>query len=135
MTNKKSTLTGFGAALLAVLGSITCCGAPIAAGILATVGIGASQLEFLHSIQYYLIGISFVALGIGFYKSYFQNSKSCCTADTSQKPNKTSRFFLWIVSLFTIGLLIQSLKMEAAKSESSCCPTQDTTEQSCCPAQ
>lgn len=32
--------------LLALLGVISCCGLPILAGILATLGIGASQLSF-----------------------------------------------------------------------------------------
>lgn len=132
MTNKKSTLTGFGAAVLAVLGSISCCGAPIAAGILASAGIGASQLEFLHSIQYYLIGISFIALGIGFYKSYFQKNKSCCAVDSPQKPSKTARLFLWILSIITLGILFHSLRIEASESDRSCCPAQSTTQESCC---
>lgn len=41
-----SGITGVVASVLAFLGVVSCCGMPIIAGILATVGIGASQVLF-----------------------------------------------------------------------------------------
>lgn len=132
MKKEKSTFAGFGAALLAVLGSITCCGAPIAAGILASVGIGASQLQFLNSIQPYLIAVALFSLAIGFYRLYFKKNTSCCGPNPgeTQPSNKKSKIFLWIVSIFTIGMLIYTNKSSQA-TEGDCCP-QPAEETSCC---
>lgn len=134
MKKEKSTLAGFGAALLAILGSITCCGAPIAAGILASVGIGASQLEFLNTIQPYLIAIALISLGIGFYRLYFKKNTSCCGPNPGETPpsNKKSKIFLWIVTIFTIGMLIYTNKPSQA-TEETCCPAPQAIEaQSSC---
>ena len=108
MKKEKSTLAGVGAALLAILGSVTCCGAPILAGVLASVGIGASQLSFLHAMRPYLIAVALISLAIGFYRLYFKKSNSCCGTDSKEEaPNKRkSKVFLWIVSVVTVGMLI-----------------------------
>lgn len=140
MKKEKSTLAGVGAAILAVLGSVTCCGAPILAGILASVGIGASQLSFLHAIQPYLIVIALISLVIGFYRLYFKKSKSCCGTNsepTISPNNKKSKVFLWIVSVLTIGMLIYTNNMNAKNDSSSknikesCC-SKPQTKTSCC---
>lgn len=126
MKKGKSTITGFGAAFLAVLGSITCCGAPIAAGILASVGIGASRLEFLNAIQPYLIAIAVFLLGIGFYKLYFRKNTSCCdpaSKNSTSPSNKRSKIFLWVITIFTLGMLIYTSKTNSTAAEKSCCPT------------
>lgn len=122
MKKGKTTITGFGAALLAVLGSITCCGAPIAAGILASLGIGASQLSFLHSIQPYLIAVALVTLSMGFYRLYFKKSDSCCGTNPKESaaPSKRkSKIFLWIVTLFTLGMLIYTNNANSTGTEDS----------------
>ncbi len=135
MKKGKSTITGFGASLLAILGSITCCGAPIAAGILASVGIGASQLELLNTIQPYLIGIALFSLAIGFYRLYFKKQTSCCGTDSeSSKPasNTKSKLFLWIVTIFTLGMLIYTNNTNTPSSPESCCPAPSEVEQTDC---
>jgi hypothetical protein len=122
MKKEKSTLAGFGAAFLAVLGSITCCGAPIAAGILASLGIGASQLQFLNSIQPYLIGIALLSLLIGFYRLYFKKNKSCCSSEKGEETNnKKSKIFLWLVTIFTLGMLIYTNNTGVNSTTDSCC--------------
>ncbi|TKG91926.1 hypothetical protein EYV94_20140 [Puteibacter caeruleilacunae] len=124
MKKEKSTLAGLGAGILTVLGSITCCGAPIAAGVLASIGIGASQLAFLKSLQPYLIGIAVISLGIGFYRLYFKKSKaSCCNTDSccgdqassnaSGAGNRKSKIFLWIVTIITAVMLSISFNMNS----------------------
>ncbi|MDE5422903.1 hypothetical protein L3073_11845 [Ancylomarina sp. DW003] len=135
MKKGKSTITGFGAALLAILGSITCCGAPVAAGILASLGIGASQLTFLNTIQPYLIGIALFSLAIGFYRLYFKKPSACCatSSENSVPPgNKKSKIFLWIVSIFTLGMLIYTNNKSAASSQDSCCPAPTEVEKPGC---
>lgn len=144
MKKEKSNLAGVGAALLAVLGSVTCCGAPILAGVLASVGIGASQLSFLHTIQAYLIAVALISLAIGFYRLYFKKSNSCCGTNSKEAaPNKRkSKVFLWIVSVITVGMLIytsnlnketdqRNLNSEGLKE--SCC-SKPQLKPSCCPS-
>jgi copper chaperone CopZ/uncharacterized membrane protein len=118
MKREKSTLAGAGAAVLAVLGSITCCGAPIAAGILASVGIGASQLQFLKSFQPFLIGIAILSLLIGFYRLYFKKNNSCCNTETNKgnakSSNKGSKRFLWVVTAFTLIMLVLTFNMNSS---------------------
>jgi formate hydrogenlyase subunit 3/multisubunit Na+/H+ antiporter MnhD subunit len=122
MQNKKSSLAGAGAAILAALGTITCCGAPIIAGILATVGIGASQLEFLNRLQPYLIGIAILSILVGFYRLYFKKSSTCCGSESETKSNKKSKIFLWIVSAFILVMLAYTLKTKSENTTSTCCP-------------
>lgn len=141
MKKEKSTLAGVGAALLAVLGSVTCCGAPILAGILASVGIGASQLSFLHDIQPYLIAIALISLAIGFYRLYFKKDQSCCATsskDANSPSKRKSKLFLWVVTALTVGMLIYTNNMNANNNgdsdrvEESCC-TKPQEKTSCCP--
>ncbi len=132
MKKRKTTITGLGAAILAILGSITCCGAPIVAGILASVGIGASQLTFLNAIQPYLIAIALISLVIGFYRLYFKKNNSCCGIDeksATPPSNKKSKIFLWIVTAFTLGMLIYTINSTAPES---CCPAPIEVEQTDC---
>ena len=130
MKKEKSTLAGVGATLLAVLGSVSCCGAPVLAGVLASVGIGASQLSFLHAIQPYLIAIALISLSIGFYRLYFKKSNSCCgtKAEMATPNNRKSKVFLWIVSVLTLAMLIFTSHMNKLSADSS----SETTEASCC---
>jgi len=141
MKKGKTTITGFGAALLAVLGSVTCCGAPIAAGILASLGVGASQLSFLHSIQPYLIAIALFSLAMGFYRLYFKKNNSCCgtNPEGSAAPSKRkSKIFLWIVTILTLGMLIYTNNANSFGTEGSSshgtAPAEEGACNSCSPA-
>ncbi|MGZ2371949.1 hypothetical protein ACXR6G_19430 [Ancylomarina sp. YFZ004] len=134
MKKEKSTLAGVGAALLAVLGSVTCCGAPILAGVLASVGIGASQLSFLHAIQPYLIAVALISLAIGFYRLYFKKSNSCCGTDSKEgAPNKRkSKAFLWIVSVLTVGMLIYTSNLNRESNQRNYDSNSEEIKESCC---
>jgi len=135
MKKGKSTITGLGAALLAILGSITCCGAPIAAGVLASIGVGASQLEFLNTIQPYLIAFALFSLAMGFYRLYFKKQTTCCNTDSENSAppkNSRSKIFLWLVSIFTIGMLIYTNNKSSASSQDSCCPAPTEVEKPSC---
>lgn len=46
-----TTIMGVISSVLAMLGFVSCCGLPILAGLLAILGIGASQLNFLAEYQ------------------------------------------------------------------------------------
>ncbi|RKD96801.1 mercuric transporter MerT family protein [Marinifilum flexuosum] len=132
MKNNRSPIAGAGAAILAALGSITCCGAPIIAGILASLGIGASQLSFLHAMQPYLISVALISLTIGFYRLYFKKPTACCNTESTGKTpsNRRAKLFLWVVSIFTIVLL--GLSLTNSNATKSCCPSQPSPETSNC---
>lgn len=66
--------------------SLTCCGLPILAGVLAWLGIGASQLEFFARYQIWFIAIAVIALLFGFYQLYFRE-RQCIPKDTSLVRN------------------------------------------------
>ena len=64
--NRKKTIwsgiTGVLASVLAFWGVVSCCGMPIIAGILATLGIGASQLSFFAEYKGWFIVFAVISL-------------------------------------------------------------------------
>lgn len=69
-----TTSVGILSSILAFLGVVSCCGMPIIAGILAWLGIGASQLSFFAEYRSLFIGIAIVALLFGFWQVYFKKA-------------------------------------------------------------
>ncbi|MGL6225165.1 MAG: hypothetical protein ACRC10_00895 [Thermoguttaceae bacterium] len=122
-----ATIAGIGSAGLVFLGMVTCCGMPLLAGILATIGVGASQLNFLAKYQGVFMGIAIVSLMFGFYQAYFARKSSCCGGTPTNQKNcclmetdesaatpKSSRFqqfqkiFLWIGAIIVGAALVFS---------------------------
>jgi len=141
MKNEKtvwSTVVSILSSVLAFLGIVSCCGMPVIAGILAAVGIGASQLSFFAEYRAWFIGFAIVSLLFGFYQSYFR-SCSCCGNDSEEAKQKKlrsiaiQRVFLWIGAIIVVALLFVSRKAEITSTE--CCPVQshiETTPAECC---
>lgn len=112
-SNVISLIVGFFSSIFAFLGIVTCCGLPILAGVLAWLGIGASQLEFFARYQIWFIAIAVIALLFGFYQLYFrskknQNKKECCSStnenEKGSKKNKHvfQKILLWSATLILI---------------------------------
>lgn len=138
--NKKKTIwsgiTGVIASVLAFLGVVSCCGMPIIAGILATVGIGASQLSFFAEYRGWFIAFAIVSLIYGFYQAYFKKKSCCCSKDTSEQQPKSSgimpKIFLWAGAVITALALFMETPESGASDSSGCCPAQATD---CCGAE
>lgn len=127
-----SGITGIVASVLAFLGVVSCCGMPIIAGILATVGIGASQLSFFAEYRGWFIALAIISLIYGFYQAYFRK-KSCCCSETSsaqqKKGNNNSimpKVFLWIGTVITVLALFMGTPESNALQTSGCCPVENT---------
>jgi hypothetical protein len=148
--NKKKTIwsgiTGVVASVLAFLGVVSCCGMPIIAGILATLGIGASQLSFFAEYKGWFIAFAIISLIYGFYQAYFKGTKSCCaSSDSETKEKKKSvlpKVFLWIGTIITLVALFTETPESSGSSASGCCPSQvsssctsgcNTENSGCCP--
>ncbi|MGL6195671.1 MAG: hypothetical protein ACRC2T_12715 [Thermoguttaceae bacterium] len=152
MSNKSNTLlatiAGIGSAGLVFLGMVTCCGMPLLAGILATVGVGASQLSFFAKYQGVFMGIAIMSLMFGFYQAYFArkssccggtptNPQNCCAAETDESAvtPKSSRFqqfqkvFLWIGAAIVGAALVFS----GSKSTTGTTDTPSEEGGTCCP--
>ncbi|MGL4944328.1 MAG: hypothetical protein ACRC46_14195 [Thermoguttaceae bacterium] len=150
-----ATLAGILSSGLVLLGMVTCCGMPLLAGILAAVGVGASQLSFLAKYQGMFMGIAIASLMFGFYQAYFAKKASCCggateepqgccccasdaTASTVPKPSRFLQYqkiFLWIGAAVVGAVLVfsgNSSTTNNTDADSSCCP--DSSPTSCCPA-
>lgn len=137
MNNKKtiwSGITSAFASILAILGMISCCGVPILAGILATIGIGASQLSFFAKYRGYFLLFAIIALIYGFYQAYFKKKSACCcntegNEGSNCKKAKTiwPQICLWIGTAATLLALFMGNTDNATPQSSKCCPTQDTT--------
>lgn len=125
-----TTSVGVLSSIFAFLGVVSCCGMPIVAAILAWLGIGASQLSFLAEYRSLFIGISIIALLVGFWQTYLKQGGSCCTTTTSccteesscstaetsccagvpqevkPKSNRVQKIVLWVGAALIISLLI-----------------------------
>lgn len=149
-----TTSVGILSSLLAFLGVVSCCGLPILAGILAWLGIGASQLSFFAEYRPFFIGVAIVALLFGFWQVYFKKKTSCCTttsccgtSDTKEenpkpKSNLFQKIFLWIGAIVIVLILIlgeQNAPVEQTNGSitpqiqlqdkpSGCCPAEPTKE-------
>ena len=130
MSNKKtiwSTVVGILSSVLAFLGIVSCCGMPLLAGILAAVGIGASQLAFFAEYRGWFIGLAIVSLLFGFYQSYFRTC-SCCGNDSEETKRKKARsvairrIFLWVGAI-VVAVLLFAGNGQQAKTSTNCCPS------------
>lgn len=133
--NKKrsfwSGITGLIASVLAFLGVVSCCGMPLIAGLLATAGIGASQLNFFAEYKGWFIAFAIVSLIYGFYQAYFKGAKSCCASSNDNAKNKKRAvlpiIFLWLGTIVTLLSLFMETPENTNASSSGCCPTQSPT--------
>ena len=150
MSDKKtiwSVIAGILSSVFAFLGIVSCCGMPILAGVLAALGIGASQLSFFAEYKGLFIAFAIVSLIYGFYQAYFKKGKSCCaSSDTKEKAKKKSvlpKVFLWIGTIITLLVLFIETPENAVSKTSKCCPSQvsnpcgsgcNTENSACCPS-
>lgn len=133
--NKKSSvwsgITGLIASVLAFLGVVSCCGMPLIAGILATVGIGASQLNFFAEYKGWFIAFAIVSLIYGFYQAYFKGPKSCCASSKADAKGKKRsvlpKIFLWVGTIVTLLALFMQTPENTNAGTSGCCPFQAST--------
>lgn len=135
MSNTKtiwSVIAGILSSVFAFLGIVSCCGMPILAGILAALGIGASQLSFFVEYRGWFIAFAILSLLFGFYQVYLKRPCSCCcqenASDKSLKKQARTRgfqkIFLWAGALIILVLLIVGNRSEQPIIEGSCCPAQ-----------
>lgn len=145
-----TTSVGILSSLLAFLGVVSCCGLPILAGVLAWLGIGASQLSFFAEYRSVFIGIAIVALLFGFWQVYFKKKTSCCgatsccgTSDTKEenpkpKSNLFQKIFLWIGAIvIALMLILGEQNAPAEQTNGSLAPQFQLQDQpaGCCPAE
>lgn len=133
--------------LLALLGVISCCGLPILAGILATLGIGASQLSFFAEYKGWFIGFAIISLLFGFYQVYFKKETCGCGTNVSEtnlkrrSKSKSFQKFLWLgVAILVFVLFIGNKNQTVQSNESGgCCPANTQSvqpeEKKCCGTQ
>lgn len=141
-----ATIVGVLSSMLAFLGMMGCCGLPILAGVLAWLGIGASQLSFFAAYRWWFIGFAVVSLLFGFWQVYFKKSKGCCETAASSccsgdagKPKSQlfQKIFLWIGVAVITAMLIIGFKENstAGLPVESCCPDKEVIQsnEGCCP--
>lgn len=132
-----STVVGIFSSVLAFLGLVTCCGLPILAGILASIGIGASQLSFFAEYRIYFIALAIISLLFGYYQLYFKKQKACCDStgnDLSKEVNscytdqveenrnrpksqKVQKIFLWMGTVVVAVTLVWGSHMDNSPIE------------------
>ena len=98
--------TILGASFLAVLMHSFCCIFPLIVVLGGVSGI-ATSFSWIEAAEPYLMAFSFIALSIAFYQTYKPKPKVDCECDThNHKSILGSKAFLWITTIFTIGMYI-----------------------------
>lgn len=142
-----TTSVGILSSTLAFLGVVSCCGMPIIAGVLAWLGIGASQLSFFAEYRVVFIGIAIVSLLFGFWQVYFKKSSSCCTSiagdsnsccgtpakDEKPKSKLFQKIFLWIGAIVVIAMLFMGNQTNDTEQTQTPVPTTQEQPTGCCP--
>lgn len=91
-----------GASLIAGVAASLCCILPIVFAMAGTGIVGASA--FFASWRPYLLGITFLLLGLGFYFAYRKPKNVCEPGSVCERPatSKTGRIGLWIATVFVL---------------------------------
>jgi mercuric ion transport protein len=107
MSGPKAGVSAAGAVVAALLASACCIGP----AVLAIAGLGGAASTFLLApYRSYLLGLSFVLLGLAFYFAYRRQSTACCTdgQDPSASSGSTGRLLLWLATLVVILVSLSS---------------------------
>jgi mercuric ion transport protein len=91
-----------GASLIAGIAASLCCVLPIVFALVGAGIVGASA--FFAAGRPYLLGITFLLLGMGFYFAYRKPKHACEPGSACENPrtNKTGRIGLWIAALIVL---------------------------------
>lgn len=95
-----------GSAVLAAFVASLCCVGPL---LFAALGLGAfGAASVFESARPYLLGVAVLALGFGFYRTYFRRAEACAPAEAcAAKPaNKAGRAGLWIASVAVVAFAL-----------------------------
>jgi len=87
-----------GASLIAGIAASLCCILPIVFALAGAGIVGASA--FFAAWRPYLLGITFLLLGLGFYFAYRKPKHACKPGSACEKPatNRTGRIGLWVAT-------------------------------------
>ena len=87
-----------GASLIAGIAASLCCILPIVFALAGAGIVGASA--FFAAWRPYLLGITFLLLGLGFYFAYRKPKHACEPGSVCEKPatKRTGRIWLWITT-------------------------------------
>jgi len=91
-----------GASLVAGIAASLCCILPIVFALAGAGIVGASA--FFATWRPYLLGTTFLLLGLGFYFAYRKPKHACEPRSACEKPatNKTGRIGLWVATVVVI---------------------------------
>ncbi len=104
----KGTPVG-GSSVFSALGftlSWACCGVPVLG---TTIAVGSSALTaYFVVLRPYLVALTFIALGFGFYSSYKKSGRGCAENSecASARSPKWPRALLWVAAGASLILLI-----------------------------
>lgn len=118
----KEKLT-LGGSLLSVLLASVCCLGPVLA-LLGVTGLGFAS--FLVEWRPYLLGVTFLLLGLAIFLTY-RKSKSDCTDGSCQPKNKS-----WVNKAILWSAVVVVLAMAAFPHYAHSIPTSSTSIDSCC---
>lgn len=105
MSSKKSNKAFLGTSILLAITSSLCCIAPLLA-IVGGIGGFASSLSWVEPLRPYLIALTIVVLGLGFYQAYKPVKVDNCGCSTKEKKSLLeSKKFLWIITIVSTLLI------------------------------
>lgn len=82
-----------------------CCILPV---VVVLLGVGSAALgAFFEPFRPYLVGLTFVFLGVAFYQAYRPAGTRCAPGEACAVPEnrKTQRLILWVVAAVVLALV------------------------------
>ena len=99
LSNTGLTMSG---AIISAFAASACCLGPL---VLTILGIGgAASALALEPYRPYLLGLTFIFLGSGFYLAYRQPRTACGPGEACEMPraNRAGRIVLWLATLVVL---------------------------------
>ena len=87
-----------GSAVIAAFASSLCCLLPVVSLVLGLGAFGAASV--FETLRPYLLVVAFLALGVGFYQTYFRREKCTDGQACATKPiSRLNQFMLWFATV------------------------------------
>jgi mercuric ion transport protein len=100
----KTSFFAAGGIIVAIAAS-SCCVIPLVLTLLGVSGAWMSNLRAMAPYQPYLIAMTVVLIGFGFYQVYWKPRQVCAVASARLVPNRLVKIGLWVGTVLVLTAL------------------------------
>ena len=100
----KAAVTG---GILGAVAASVCCVLPLALAVFGVGGAWVSGLRAFAPFQPYFIALAVGAIGYGFYRAYWKDTRACAEGEACARPlpNRLVKSGLWLASAMVLAVI------------------------------